>query len=205
MIQLFDPSLFFRIYRSPVALFSLIVDLSPLIALVFFDWGIDELVLFYWMENLIIGLGVLIRLLISAVGGRKWSGLFIVPFFTLHYGIFCFIHGLFLIEFFDPHFTGLWIFLALSAALEGVLIVTGFVSNGAYKTEEPQKLMMSPYGRIVIVHLAIFGAAFSASALGSPVGGAIMILILDILWGFALWVFRGRRDNQGAVASGLQS
>ncbi|MEO0722601.1 MAG: DUF6498-containing protein [Pseudomonadota bacterium] len=197
----FDPALFARTYRDPVALFGLAIDLLPLIAIFGFGWGLNELVIFYWMENVIIGLGVWLRLFTLATAARKGEAWFLMVFFPVHYGMFCAVHGVFLFSLFQPEFTALALFIAASLAWEGLLFARYFIADGAYKSQSPSGVMFSPYGRIVIVHLAIFAAAFSAEALGSPVLGAIAILVLDILWGIVLSLFRRLSAEKQAVTA----
>lgn len=197
----FDPSLFARTYRDPVTVLGLGVDLLPLVAIFGFGWGIDELVVFYWIENIIIGAGVWLRLAATGVGARKFSVLFLIPFFTVHYGLFCTVHGVFIMSFFDPSFNALPLFLAAVVFWEGILFLR-FLREGEHRTSEPNVIMFSPYARIVIVHLAIFAAAFTAAAFGSPIGGAFAILLMDVIWGVLLSVRRRKeRDSRELEAA----
>lgn len=199
----FDPSLFARTYRDPVVVLGLTIDLLPLIAIFGFGWGIDELVVFYWMENVVIGAAVWLRMAAAGVGGRKPIVLFLIPFFTVHYGIFCAVHGMFIMNFFDPAFNALPLFLAAIIFWEGVLFAL-FIIRKEHQTSDPNVLLFSPYARVVIVHLAIFAAAFTAGAFGSPIGGAIAILLMDVTWGVLLSVYRRKsRDkfNQEMAAA----
>ena len=54
MNRFFDPDLFARAYRDPMAWLTLLVDLLPVIAVVFFGWKAVPLVALYWLENLVI-------------------------------------------------------------------------------------------------------------------------------------------------------
>jgi hypothetical protein len=60
----------------------------------FFD---PSLVALYWLENLVIGGYTILRLAGSVVTGlgNLLLALFMIPFFTLHYGMFCYGHGIF--------------------------------------------------------------------------------------------------------------
>lgn len=199
MAGFFDPSLLLRTYRDPVAMLGLGIDLMPLVAIFVFGWGINELVIFYWMENLIIGLAIWVRLFTLATMGHKAQAWFMIFFFPVHYGLFCAVHGMFLFDFFSPAFVALPLFLGASLMWEAVLFWRYFIGSGQHKKADPSRIMFSAYGRIVIVHLAIFAAAFSADALGSPIGGAIAILVMDVLWGIALSVWR-RMSSDEALA-----
>ena len=48
MNRFFDPDLFARAYRDPMAWLTLLVDLLPVIAVVFFGWKAVPLVALYW-------------------------------------------------------------------------------------------------------------------------------------------------------------
>jgi hypothetical protein len=86
--------------------FSLIAligaNLIPLAGVFFFDWDVAFIVILYWAENLIAGFYNILKIALirtgkSIVNSQK---LFIIPFFCLHYGAFCGMHGLFLTVFF---------------------------------------------------------------------------------------------------------
>jgi len=114
----------------------------------------------------------------------------LVPFFIFHYGVFCFAHVSVLVEVFGtaPNpgvgaaLKELWHvpFLITVAAIFGSRLFsffTNYIGGGEYNTSTLQALMLRPYGRIVVMHLAIlFGAGF-IMFLGSPLP---MLLILII-------------------------
>ncbi len=114
----------------------------------------------------------------------------LVPFFIFHYGVFCFAHVSVLVEVFGtaPNpgvgaaLKELWHapFLIAVAAIFGSRLFsffTNYIGGGEYNTSTLQALMLRPYGRIVVMHLAIlFGAGF-IMLFGSPLP---MLLILII-------------------------
>jgi hypothetical protein len=69
----FDPELFWRTYRNPVAWLSLAVDLLPVAAVILFGWKAVPLVALYWLENLIIGVFTILRMLGSVAGNISYS------------------------------------------------------------------------------------------------------------------------------------
>lgn len=136
----------------------------------------------------------------SKVAGfvHQGSKLFMIPFFVFHYGMFCMGHGFFIVallgqrDMVDMHGGPLQVFRGLFNAAEqaGLLwAVAGlavshlysFVSNylvgGEYRRTLVAILMMQPYARIVVLHIAILLGAFGAHALGSPV---IVLVILIV-------------------------
>lgn len=78
-----------------VALASLVVvNLLPLFGVLLWDWDVGAIVVLYWSENLILGAITLIKMLAKA----PIAGLFQSLFFTFHYGAFCAVHGLFILN-----------------------------------------------------------------------------------------------------------
>ncbi|MBL7214804.1 MAG: hypothetical protein ISS71_03905 [Phycisphaerae bacterium] len=73
-------------------------------------------------------------------------------------------------------------------AIAGLFISHGisFGYNYLYKGEYQQKslktLMGEPYGRIVVMHIAIIAGAFLTMTIGSPVGILIMLVILKTIF-----------------------
>ena len=82
------------------SLFALVTaNLIPLAGLLFFDWDIAVIAVLYWAENLIVGGYTILRMTLvrSPIGAAHLGKMFAIPFFLLHFGGFCAVHGLFLI------------------------------------------------------------------------------------------------------------
>jgi len=100
------------------SLFSLLAaNILPIIMAIMFGWDVGDVVIFYWWENLIIGLWVIPRLLMAKSNhtqllkqpgesrfnasrampnnGMQYEKILIIPFFCFHYFFFCFVHGIF--------------------------------------------------------------------------------------------------------------
>jgi len=60
----------------------------------------------------------------------------------------------------------------------GVSFVYNYLLKGEYATAKPQQLMGAPYGRVVVMHIAILGGGFLTMTIGSP---AALLLILVVL------------------------
>jgi hypothetical protein len=112
---------------QPWAVVALIVvNLVPLVGVLLLGWRLWDLMLLYWLENGIIGGFTVLRILTSRVpagAARPGHGqaLAALPhrvgavgtalFFTIHYGIFWTVHGVFVRLFFGPPagpFAGGW-------------------------------------------------------------------------------------------------
>jgi hypothetical protein len=92
-----------KLTRPPFAIVSLIIaNLAPLFGVVFFGWDAASIVLLYWIENLIIGAyNILSMILVKAKSlSAQLEKLLFIPFFSIHFGGFCAVHGFFLLVFF---------------------------------------------------------------------------------------------------------
>ena len=103
MIQYFRPSFWRVAMRDPLTWLAIAVDLTPVVFVLMFGWGAAPLVLLYWAENIIIGVATFARIILS--GLKSWGlvggagSLFLAAFFTFHYGLFCYGHGVFVFAF----------------------------------------------------------------------------------------------------------
>lgn len=81
--------------RIDLPLLALVLaNLVPVFGVLFLHWNVGAIVVLYWTENLVVGLYTLLKMLLT--GGRTALGLML--FFCLHYGGFCAIHGVFVLE-----------------------------------------------------------------------------------------------------------
>lgn len=133
----------------------------------------------------------------SAALGHHASKVFMVPFFSFHYGFFCIIHGVFVFALLgrndligpggpvvmlramlaDVFGGGLW--LAAIALIISHLYsyVFHFLWRGELRRTSVASLFLAPYGRIVVLHLAILLGAFATLVLGQPVILLILLII----------------------------
>jgi hypothetical protein len=209
-MRLLDGAYWSRALRNPVVLAGLAVDLAPIYAVAAWGWGAGPLVMVYWIENLIAGAMTLPRIFLSGarfgVGGVV-AGAGLSAFFTLHYGLFCLVHGTFLIMFLsftEPGMTmpadammnvGAMVRLGLASAphvgaivglialFQLVVLVWEFLIKGEWKRSNPMEEMMAPYGRIVVLHIAIFAGAGALIVLGQPMVGVLGLIVLRAVWG----------------------
>jgi len=186
-----------RQYLSGVILVS--INLVPLIGVIFLNWNIFSLLLLYWLENIVIGLYNILK--IYKINGFK-NGTQTALFFTLHYGFFIFLHGIFIIMLFAS-------FLATSGAevvsspflikwssskefvssvgsvlvafillifSHGLSCYINFFKGNEYKKVSINRLFFRPYKRILLTDLAIL------------LGGTIIVFLRPSLWSLALFV-----------------
>ena len=237
-----------RDYRTSTIVL-VVTNLIPIIGVFLWDWSAFDVIALYWVENVIIGLinvlkmvtcnpnfeeiDVLVQLrerlkasqseAISSGGGAtanqerlkqqieklsKNSGcathgskLFIVPFFTVHYGGFCLGHGMFILillggavggighapptsmedgieAIVDLVFSGTGLVFALALLASHLFsFFVNYIGKGEYRRTLVPALMFAPYSRIIVLHIAILVGGFAIVALGSP---KFMVLLLVI-------------------------
>lgn len=217
----FDPALFARTYRDPLAVAFLIVDVLPVFAVIALGWDATPLVFLYWLENLVIGLVTLLRILMagarSSIAGMG-GALFMAAFFTVHYGIFCFGHGQFIVALAGmeandvPGFLGpvglVSYALTTGAAMPFFVLAILAVNLAglARETLEPGgspgeigDIMGAPYGRIVILHIGLFAGFAAMAALGQPMIGVLALILLRVVWGVFISVRSRLRTENTAM------
>jgi len=78
-------------------------NLAPLIGVLVLGWDAGVVVLLYWVENLVLGVYTILRIVFARVPVPLFHAgkLFAIPFFALHFGGFCAVHGLFIMALFE--------------------------------------------------------------------------------------------------------
>jgi hypothetical protein len=191
----------------PETIWIVLSNAIPIAGVAFWGWPAFSLLLFYWIENVIVGGFNAVKIAIA--GLTKTQPMFsytyfLVPFFCVHYGIFCFVHGTFLLAMFSfsggiPGLTAggpdmfdlipiVWnqletdIDLRLSVlALVGVLgawFAVLWLGAGKWRTTNPFVQMIEPYGRIVVMHFTVLVGTMPVLVLGQPV---IAVAVLALL------------------------
>jgi len=221
LLNFLDPSTLARTYRDPVSWVILAVDLFPIWAVLTLGWGAAPLVFLYWLENLIVGVAALARMTATSVKESPVGLIgmaFLGPFFVIHYGMFCFVHGIFVNVFAkmntgtDPGFlspfglidealasgANMPAFVSAIIALQAFLFIQDFILRGEYRKTTVDKEMTAPYARIIVLHFGIFAGAFAMAAIGEPMWGILALILLRALWGVFLTVRRRMRLDDAA-------
>lgn len=201
---------------SPLAIVAFLVNVAPLVGVFFWGWQAGALVVLYWLENLVIGVVNIVRMAASGVahGGRGvGAAAFLIPFFCVHYGLFCFVHGMFVILLFSgtgfdqldpagllaaalgsaPH---MGVLLAVIAVWKVVQFAVSFIWSGAFRRVTPPDVMASPYARIIFIHLAIFAGGFALMALGQPIVGVIALVLTKAAFDAVSEVWEARKARE---------
>lgn len=171
----------------------------PLLGVLIWDWRVFDLMLLYWMENLVIG-ALTITAMVASGLHRGADGMInhivLGVFFFFHYAIFCMGHGALLFSLFhetgdEGIGAGFWAPLAFIHAhnlwqefiwaLGGLIVVQTIRLARDWpklRTMEPGKIMGYPYSRIVILHITLIFGGLLIRALGQPVLALILLIAL---------------------------
>ncbi|OYN97098.1 hypothetical protein CGZ96_12590 [Enemella evansiae] len=184
-------------------LLSLVANVATLIGVVYFGWPPGNVFLLFWIENVIVGLTTIVKIVTArGRGSDGGTGLFqsgnytagsvaSAIFFCLHYGLFCLIHLV---------FTGIlayrlgidltWLMLGLPTVLIAVRytieLITNWFGAGVRDRVTPGQPMVVAYTRIVVLQVAVI--------LGSGVGG-----LDERLGWFTKWLPQGLNSPEVAM------
>ncbi len=182
---------------KPINITSLLLvaaNLVPLVGAIAWGWKVVDIVILYWIENVIVGLLNAVRMACvksENPGSFDWvAKAFQVGFFFVHYGIFTLVHGVFVFSLFanGGGFDGFrllpgllggplkWAVLALLAS-HLVSFFLNYIGQREFEGKDLGEQMAAPYPRMMALHIAIVLGAFAIEAMGQPL---IFLVILVI-------------------------
>jgi hypothetical protein len=182
----------------PSALVLILANLGPVYGVLVLGWKVFPIIFLFWLENLIVGgLNVFRMLLADPRNTTFWFvKIFLIPFFCVHFGLFTFVHGVFVIGLFGGMFrTGApfpdsdivigfirqyqlgWAIIGLASS-HIISFVVNYVGEGEYLKANPMNLMQQPYGRVVVLHITILVGGFLVMILQSPIVGLLLLVVL---------------------------
>lgn len=208
-------------------------NLLPLAGVLFLGWDAGAIVLLAWSENLIVGFYAVLKIALVKVEkpAHHLAKLFFIAFFCMHFGLFCGVHGSFILYFFklggpaSPSLGGDWpfplVFLQILVGVaadawrarppgmewqvlclflsHGVSFVQNYVLGKEYASSNIVLAMVRPYGRMVLMHVALIAGAAATVGLGSPVPMLFVLvglkLAVDVAlhrWSHREWGAKGR-------------
>ncbi len=180
--------------------YALIVALNlvPLAGVWLFGWQSFELIFLYWLENVVIGAFTVLRMVVRPYNHviEVAAPAFLAPFFLFHYGMFCFVHGMFVVSLFGPgdSFSGNLVDVAMltisqpgmTVAMLSLVALQAFdwlrdTAERGLGSDGVKFLMVAPYRRIVVLHFVILGAGFALAALGDPTIGLVLLVVIKTI------------------------
>lgn len=201
----------------------ILANLVPVAGVFVAGWRVFDILILYWIENVIVGLVNVLRMATctAGIGGRRFeralekvsvprrialgrvdagAKFFMIPFFMLHYGAFCFAHlaavtALFgngeasiaplksLSGYLGEGVTSSPLWLAIAAILASHLLsfAANFIAGGEYRRTSLSDLMHRPYARIMILHVTIIIGGGLVQYFGSPVYLLLVLVALKTL------------------------
>jgi hypothetical protein len=169
----------YQIASAPAAIALLVAsNLLPLVGVLFWGWNLWSIIILYWIENGIVGVLNIPRMLLAqgdsgsasaGYGGR----IYLTAFFCLHYGIFWFVHGVFV-----------WLVLPAFAGFQSLGRIGGLFPGGGSGIFEPLGQSLPS--------VAIDMAAANGPRTDVLVWGAIALLISHLASFFLNYI--GRRE-----------
>jgi hypothetical protein len=182
-----------------------------------FQWGWKsfDLIFLYWLENIIIGAIMILRMVVRPYSHAVELSLpvFMVPFFTLHYGMFCYGHGTFIISLFGkglqpelanmdipeiivPLIKSHHLFWPLMGLLAYQLLDwVRDISERGLGSDGIRQLTTAPYRRIIVLHITILASGFALGSLDEPLVG----LLLLIAFKTGMDIYHWNKDEQAAI------
>lgn len=138
------------------SIFALIAaNLVPLIGVLFYAWDANLVLALFWIENLIIGIFNLIKMVTASVHHRQFKDLGLCAFFVFHFGLFCSAHGVLLSSLlgFESIDTGRFFtpseFGPFTIFLEGAAVFLSFIDHYG-------SLILLAIGALTLSHLVSF-------------------------------------------------
>ncbi len=192
-------------WLTPAAL--VLANLVPIAGVLLWGWDVEGIVIFYWAENLVLGAYTIIKMLTK--GGVKalfliafflihyggfcaGHGIFIVsilgddmpsipqgepwPFFLIFVQML--VEIIQYVASIAPPFWQ-WALIALFVS-HGVSFVFNYWLGGEHRDQNTNDLMISPYKRIFILHVAVIVGGAGVHALGSPLPLLVVLVLLKI-------------------------
>ena len=194
---------------SPALIALLLTNLIPLWGVFFKGWSSQEVLVVYWLENVAVGLINILKLLTNRHEKTlRPAAIFLAVFFTIHYGIFTFVHGAFVFSELNG-FTGMTFpFDGMKQAFSDYRIVfLGFLTShlfsfffnyhgkGEAQRLELPKVMFLPYPRIFVLHLTIIFGGMLVMTLGSPAALVVLLVILKTVGDVVLHLREHRKPQ----------
>jgi|GEM_PF-1261272 len=208
--------------------------LLPLVGIFFLGWDWREVIILYWFENVALGIAMVIRLLRTRrdpgpepmiINDRRVAQTpatigWLAGFFTLHYGLFALVHGVFVFLIAAGVFSGFTQAPGATSApgaadtgLAGVawpsILIIWLVAGaaqivtaacGPLPAQRGTALMMSAYPRIIVLHLGVIGGAILIAESGWPPIAAVLLIALHGLVDAVSWMLGARRARRPGSA-----
>ncbi|PKO15162.1 hypothetical protein CVU37_13350 [candidate division BRC1 bacterium HGW-BRC1-1] len=186
----------------------ILANLVPVFGVLFGSWTVSDVMIVYWLENVVVGFFNVLRM-VFAQGGfapdvnkainaltpqskilQHTAKLFFIPFFIVHYGMFTMIHGVFVVVLFGSGGP----FSGSASTLQGGPFA--MLSAGLHQTPLfwPILALMLSHGISFWFNYIKDGEYLTAdlpTLMSRPYGRIVVLHLTIILGGFAVMAFHG--------------
>lgn len=142
-----------------------VANLVPLAMLRWGGWAPGDILIAYWLENVVVGVFGVVRIMTARAPYQGIPRGFLAGFFVVHFGVFTLVHGVFTVLIAAA--IGLsssvqsWIYVALGLLVShAVSLVLGWFGGGERNRMTAVEAIRQPYERVVILHVVVLGSAF---------------------------------------------
>jgi len=203
----FDPLRRWPWPRFPLsAVLLLASNFLPLIGVIWWEWSPFLVLALYWSENVAVGVTSALKML-WCTGGTAKERISTAGFFTVHYGLFTFIHGIFVLAlggFLGKEYYGAadaqyspWLIGGTAVALiasHAYDFIQDFLLEGRGRKLGPGSHMWRPYPRMIVLHVTIVLGVFAALFLGASWAVIALLVVLKTILDLALQL--GLREKE---------
>lgn len=181
---------------SSSSIYLIFVNLIPIFGVAFLNWSLYEILLAYWLENIVIAFYAVLKIAwasgFASIPGQnsRLFKFFIIIFFIIHFGGFTFGHGVFIYSLFGTNafnknfaaeqieFFPLLITFCLYMISHGISFWQNYIGHEEFRQVTPIEMMQAPYSRIIVMHLTVLGGAFAFTILGLNSLARIIIIAI---------------------------
>ena len=181
---------------APILVFALL----PAIGILFLGWDWREVIVLYWFENVGLGVAIVARILRAPLaatpeGADATRGRSLLAF-CVYYGLFTLVHGVFVFAIVGGAFAPIsagpldWPSILVITLIGTVLhIAAALVQRAPIRPRE--RLMMTAYQRVNVLHVAILAGGFLIAFFGLPSAAALVLVLLHATVDFVTWRLAG--------------
>ena len=162
----------------------ILVNLIPVFGVILWGWDVTFILGLYWIENIVIGLLNLPKMLMCK--DERGKKIMLSVMFVLHFGLFCFVHGgaigsifmdgaypISLIGETQLRLTLIGLFLSHTLSF-----LVNFVGGREYENRDVSAQMHQPYRRILIMHIVVLIGGALVQFLGAPIYALLVLIAL---------------------------
>lgn len=193
------------VYSRPALAALVAVNLVPLVGIFAFGWGLHSIIFLYLIENIIIGMYTVAKILLASKGGSLGGTRgYKVLFFLAHYSTFVVFHGTFLsfflfrsegralaFDFLYPLSIGLYIFS------HGVSLKENYFGKREKEKVNSLEQMWMPYRRVAPTHAALIVFSSLVLIAGQAKFSIAVVVCLKIAMDLASHCAIHRRIGRG--------